>query len=158
MAIAESAAVASIIGKLLSMSTNLLERKESREIITEIREIQKLTIQLQSLYSSFQTENSKLQSEIISLQTEKSKLEHAILNEEREKDEILKRFNEWDQYERKVTRDRFVYLAHKTEAHVYACAVCQGKEPYPVILQPLTVEQNGTRLYQCSKCQTHGDI
>ena len=31
MAIAESAAVASIIGKLLSMSTDLIERKESRE-------------------------------------------------------------------------------------------------------------------------------
>ena len=51
MAIIESAAVASIIGKLLSMSTDLIERKESREVLTEIREIQKLTIELHTLYT-----------------------------------------------------------------------------------------------------------
>lgn len=59
MALAESVAVTSIISKLLSMSTDLLERKESREIASEIRDIQKLTIELQSLYSSFQTRQRK---------------------------------------------------------------------------------------------------
>ena len=155
MAIAESAAVASIINKLLSMSTNLLERKESREIASEIRDIQKLTIELQSLYSLFQAENSKLQSEIINLQTDKSKLEHAILNEEREKNEILKQLDEGNQYERKVSPSGFVYLAHKSELGVYACAVCKGKEPYPVILQRISP---GNRYHKCHKCQTFGEI
>lgn len=158
MAIADTAAVASIISKLLSMSTDLLERKESREIAAEIRDIQKLTIQLQSLYSVLTTEQSKLQSEIINLQTEKSKLEHTILNSEREKDEILKQLNEWEQYDRKVSRTNFVYMYHKTEPNIYACAVCKGKEPYPVTLQPTGTVRNGHHQYQCSKCKTVGYI
>jgi septal ring factor EnvC (AmiA/AmiB activator) len=155
MAIAESSAVASIISKLLSMSTDLLERKESREVATEIRDIQKLTIQLQSLYVTIETKNSELQSKIIDLQTEKSKMEHAILNAEREKSEILKRLDEWDKYERKVSQSGFVYLAHKSELRVYACAVCKGKEPYPVILQKINPTN---RYHRCHKCETVGEI
>lgn len=155
MPIAEIAAVASIIGKLLSMSTDLLERKESREIATEIRDIQKLTLELQSLYSSFQTQNSELQSLIINLQTEKSKLEHSILNKEREYHEILKRFDEWEQYVRKVAQSGFVYFAHKSELHVYACAVCKSKEPNPMILQPFN---QYIYTHVCSVCKTPGTI
>lgn len=155
MAIAESAAVSSIISKLLSMSTELLERKENREIAAEIRDIQKLTIELQSLYSSFQAHNSELQSQIINLQTEKAKLEHAVLDSERKQDEILKRLDDWNQYERKVSQGGFVYLAHKSELRVYACAVCKGKEPYPVILQKISPTN---RYHRCHKCETVGEI
>lgn len=155
MAIVESAAAASIISKLLEMSTHLLERKESREVAAEIRDIQKLTIQLQSLYSSFVAQNSELQSNIINLQTEKAKLEHAIADMEREKNEILKRLDEWDQYIRKVSHGGFVYLAHKSELNVYACAVCKGKEPYPTILQRISPDN---RFYKCHVCETFGEI
>lgn len=157
MAIAETAAVASIIGKLLSMSTDLLERKESREVLTEIREIQKLTIQLHSLYISIETKQSELQSVISNLQTEKSNLEHTILNKEREYDKIHKQLDEWDQYVCEVTPKRFVYFKKKSQLGVYACAVCKGKEPYPMILQPPRGTYDlGT--YKCNTCQTIGEI
>ena len=159
MAIAESAAVASIIGKLLSMSTDLIERKESREIMTEIREIQKLTIELHTLYTKIESKHheieSNLQEKLSNSMSQNLQLEKAAFNAEKEKDEILKRQNDWEQYERKVSRDGFVYFAHKTEPRVYACAVCKGREPYPVTLQPKTVNN---RFFTCQKCETIGEI
>jgi predicted Holliday junction resolvase-like endonuclease len=162
MAIAETAAVASIIGKLLSMSTDLIERHKSSDILTEIREIQKLTIELHTLYTKIEAKHheieSDLQNNLFKSQSQITQLEKDNFNVIREKDEILKRLNEWDKYERKVSRMKFVYMSHKTEPHVYACAVCQGKEPYPVILQPSGFERNRLRSYHCSKCNTEGYI
>lgn len=157
MPIAETAAVATIIGKLLSMSTDLLERKESKEIATEIRDIQKFTIQLQSLYSSFQAQNSELHSLNHDLQSQIIKLEKENLKKEREYSEILKRLDEWDQYERKVGKEGFVYFAHKTELHIYACAVCKGKEPYPMTLQP-TWTMSDEKHHYCKTCKAQGLI
>ena len=166
MAIAETAAVASIISKLLSMSTDLIERKESKEVMTEIRAIQKLTIELHSLYTMIETKHHEIesglqdklfssQSQITQLLKDNSQLERDKLKTIREKDDILKRFDEWEQYERKVSGEGFVYFAHKSERQVYACAVCKGKEPYPVTLQPNTVNN---RFFNCQKCGTVGVI
>jgi hypothetical protein len=159
MAIAESAAVASIIGKLLSMSTDLLDRKESKEVMTEVRAIQKLTIELHSLYTMIETKHheieSELQTKLFNSQSQITQLERDNFKVVREKDEILKRFDEWEQYERKVSNDRFVYFAHKSELGVYACAVCKGKEPYPVTLQLISPNN---RFHKCHKCETFGEI
>jgi septal ring factor EnvC (AmiA/AmiB activator) len=159
MAIVESTAVASIISKLLSMSTDLLERKESREVASEIREIQKLMIELHSLYTVIETKHheieSEFQSQIINLQKENSKFEHTVLKIEAEKDEILKQVEEWNQYIRKVSKTGFVYFAHQSESRVYACAVCKSKEPYPIILQP---DITNFGFFTCKTCGSYGDI
>ncbi len=163
MAIVESAAVASIISKLLSMSTDLLERKESKEVMTEVRAIQKLTIELHTLYtiietkhheieSEFQTKLFNSQSQITQLEKDNFQLERDKLNAVREKEAI---FNEWERYERKVSNKGFVYFAHKSESHVYACAVCKGKEPYPLILQP---DITNFGFFTCKICGSYGDI
>ena len=161
MAIAETAAVASIIKKLLSMSTDLIERKESREVMTEIREIQKLTIELHSLYTVIETKHheieSELQNKLFTSQSQITQLEKDNFNAIREKDDILKRLNDWDQYNRKVTKDGFVYFAHKSELRVYACAVCKGKEPYPMILQP-TWSMSDQLHHYCLNCRAEGQI
>lgn len=155
------------------MSTDLLERKESREVLSEIRAIQKLTIELHSLYTMIESKHheieSELQNKVLSLQdkvynsqSQNTQLERELLNVEkskfdliREKNEILKGFDDWDKYERKVSHGKFVYFEHKAEAHVYACAVCKGKEPYPVILQLISPTNN---YHKCSKCGTFGEI
>jgi hypothetical protein len=158
MAIAETAAVASIIKKLLSMSTDLIERKESREVMTEIREIQKLTIELHSLYTVIETKHHEIESDLhnklFKAQSQITQLEKDNFNTIREKDDILKRFDDWNQYDRKVSREGFVYFADKTGQQVYACAACKGKEPYPVILQ----RRPGNKYYKCHNCGTYGEI
>ncbi len=161
MPIAETAAVATIISKLLSMSTDLLERKESREIATEIKDIQKLTIKLHSLYTEIETKHheieSSLQEKLFNSQSQITKLERDNFTMEREKDEILKRFDEWDQYERKVSQDKFVLFANKNQPGVYACAVCKGKEPSPRLLQPWDTSI-GDLYYICNICKTAGNV
>ena len=161
MAIVESAAVASIISKLLSMSTDLIERKESREVMKEIREIQKLTIELHTLYTKIESKHheieSGLQDKLFESQSKITQLEKDNFYEIREKDNLLKRLDEWDQYERKVGQYGFVFFAHKTELHVYACAVCHGKEPNPVILQPVW-NMSKTMSHQCKTCKAQGRI
>lgn len=159
MPIAETAAVASIISKLLSMSTDLLERKESREVASEVRDIQKLTIELHSLYTKIETKHheieSSLRDKLFELQSANIKLEKAHSDIAREKDEILKNFDEWDQYTRKVSKSKFVYFAHKTEMNVYACASCKGKIPYPIILQPHSANH---MFHECPQCETFGQV
>lgn len=166
MAIVESAAVASIIGKLLSMSTDLIERKESREVLSEVREIQKLTIELHSLYTKIETKHHEIESnlqdklfnsqlQITQLTKENTQFEKKNFTLIREKDEIIKRLDEGDQYKRKVSNGGFVYLENKSEPYVYACAVCKGKEPYPVILQRISP---GNKYHKCHKCGTFGEI
>lgn len=161
MAIAETAAVASIINKLLSMSTDLIERKESKEVLTEIKEIQKLTINLHSLYTEIETKHheieSGLQEKLFNSQSQITQLEKDNFKMVREQDAILKRFNEWEQYERKVSHTNFVYFVHKSESGIYACAVCKGKEPFPMVLQPIRgTFEAGT--YKCNTCGIFGKI
>jgi hypothetical protein len=144
MAIIETAAAASIITKILSLSTDLLERTEDRKTGKELREIQELLNDLQSFNLSLQVEVSKLHSQNTDLEKEN-------LNLLRQKNKAETQAKEWECYKIERSEDKAVFYRNKTEPDVYACAVCRSKHPYPIILQPICPSSPD---FICAECET----
>jgi hypothetical protein len=60
--------------------------------------------------------------------------------------------DERTKFERQVTKDGAIYLRHKSQVGVYACANCLSTKKYIKYLQPDPQPLSGGRMFTCSEC------